>query len=360
VGHAWRRLIEQKRHPDEPSVDGGDVISAVYRDIWLSAAAQVGAEAHDVAGGLEIRKNGAALRLRRKAIGLNDEAAVARADNKGQVHDLLRDARLRTPEYREFELPDLGKALDFLLRAPDACVVKPARGEGGYGVTCGVRTAGQLMRAAVRAARLGPRILVENQVRGDFYRFLVLDDDVLSVVRRHPPTITGDGKSTIEGLIFAENRARAAARIALPGIRIDLDCIATLETAGLSLRTVLPDGVVIAVKSVISQNAPRDNEIVEEAISDELQAEVVQAARVLNLRLAGVDVVATTLTESLSASGGAILEVNGAPGLTYHYEVAEESRVDPVAVPILREMLAEESPRRQSDEARRSRREATK
>jgi D-alanine-D-alanine ligase-like ATP-grasp enzyme len=343
LSHVWRRYIATKRQSDDEPVYGGDVITAVYREIWRDAAIVVGAEVEEgIGGNLEIRKNGAQISVRRKAVGLNHPDAVARAADKVQVHQRLDQARVVTPRYLEFELSSLAEAVGFLTEGDGACVVKPARGEGGYGVTCGVRTEDELIRAAIRASRTDLRLLVEEEVAGDFYRFLLLDGEVLSVVHRDRPTVVGDGHSTIEELIFTENRARAGAKIALPGIRIDFDCLTTLKTAGLTLDSVVARGEVVPVKTVISQNAPRENSVVDEPVSGELRAEVIRAAGALGLRLAGVDVVTPTLDESLESSGGAVLEVNGAPGLTYHYEVADDSRIDQVAVPILRKMLADE------------------
>jgi glutathione synthase/RimK-type ligase-like ATP-grasp enzyme len=343
ASHVWRRYVGTKRQSDDGAVNGGDVITAVYREIWRNAATVVGAEVEEgIGGNLEIRKNGVQVSLRRKAVGLNHPDAVARAADKVQVHQRLDKAGVVTPRYLEFELSSLGEAVAFLMDSDGACVVKPVRGEGGYGVTCGVRTEDELIRAAIRASRTDPLLLVEEEIRGDFYRFLLLDGEVLSIVHRDRPTVVGDGQSTLEELIFAENRARAGAKIALPGIRIDFDCLTTLKTAGLALDSVVARGEAVPVKTVISQNAPRENSIVGEPVSDELRDEVVRAVEALGLRLAGVDVVTPTLDESLGSSGGAVLEVNGAPGLTYHYEVAEDSRIDRVAVPILRKMLADE------------------
>jgi D-alanine-D-alanine ligase-like ATP-grasp enzyme len=341
VSHVWRRFREARRQANGEARYDGDVITAVYRGIWQEAANAVGAEVFDADdGGLEIRKSDSHVILRRKPVGLNDAEAVARAANKVEIHRCLAAAGLATTRHTVFELPEIAQALEFLAQASGSCVIKPAEGEGGYGVTCGVRTANDLVRAAVRASRLGPRILIEDEVHGTFFRFLVLDEEILSVVRRDPPSVQGDGRSTIEELIFAENRLRAGTKIALPGIRIDFDCLGTLKASGLKLESIVPQGEVVRVKTVISQNAPRENSIVEEAISDALREEVVRAAQALGLRLAGVDVVTSSLGDSLEAVGGVIIEVNGAPGLTYHYEVAQNSRIDPVAVPILREMLA--------------------
>ena len=339
-GHASRRALELAWRRASPSEV--DVIPDVYRRIWADAARELGATLVDLPDGvLEIRNGASSTRVVQKAVGLYNEHAVALAHDKAHVHRILNAAGLPTPEFCEFDIATLTRAFGLLGSNPGPWVVKPAFGAGGYGVTCGVRTADDLARAAVRASRHAARLLLERQVTGDFYRFLVLEGEVLGVVRRRPPRVTGDGRSTVEKLIFAANRRRAQARVALQPIRIDLDCMLTLEAAGLSLDTVVSAGREVVVKSVVSQNSPRDNEIVREPIAGAVVADVVQAVQLLDLRLAGVDLITPTLTESLRDCGGRIIEVNGAPGLHYHYEVAVDEEADRVAIPILRKLLAE-------------------
>ena len=57
------------------------------------------------------------------------------------------------------------------------------------------------------------------------------------------------------------------------------------------------------------------------------------------MRLAGVDVVTPDPARPLGETGGVILEVNAAPGLTHHYNVASPGEATRIAVPILRALL---------------------
>jgi cyanophycin synthetase len=107
---------------------------------------------------------------------------------------------------------------------------------------------------------------------------------------------------------------------------------------------VLPEGQTVAVKTVTSQNRISDNETVREPVAPELIEEARLAAAQVGVRLAGVDLITTDLSRSLKESGGVIIEVNGTPGLHYHYQVADQGNATRVAVPILRRLL--EEPRR--------------
>ena len=144
-------------------------------------------------------------------------------------------------------------------------------------------------------------------------------------------------------LIAAENRRRLDARgqAGLWPLRIDLDCLFALEAREESLDAVPPAGTTVTVKHVTNENRLEDNVTVPVAeVGEGVREEARKAAELVGLRLAGLDVIATDLTRSLADSGGVVLEVNGAPGLSHHYHVADRAKATPVAGPILEVLLS--------------------
>jgi D-alanine-D-alanine ligase-like ATP-grasp enzyme len=336
--HVWRRRRDEARVAALP--DPGDTYGALWRD----AAGQLGADVIELGGEfLEIRRGRAWTRVRNNLTMLDDGATLRLALQKPIVHRLLSGHGLPVPESLEFAASDLPGALAFLSSGPAPCVVKPVSGGGGYSVTSGIRTEADLMRARLRAARVDRRLLIERQVEGEFYRLLFLGGELLDVIRRRPPRVTGDGRSTVEQLIAAENERRVARRhqALLWPLRVDLECILTLQAQGLRLSSVLPAGQTVPVKTVISQNTIGDNETVRGDIAAELVEQGRLAAEVVGLRLAGIDVITRDLQRDPASSGGVILEVNGTPGLNYHYEVADSEHATRVAIPILDALLAD-------------------
>lgn len=315
----------------------------LYQGIWRAAATEIGAEAVELSpGAFAVSRAGRSTRVVRWVTELDELAAVERSRDCTAVQHMLRANGLPVPEQIDFRAADPRPAFAFLGDGAQPCVIKPAGGTGaGYGVTCGVRHRRDLVRADLQAARFTERLAVERQAPGAMYRMLVLDGELIAVVRRNPPSVTGDGGSNVGELIAAENRRRLAAggHEGLSPLRVDIDCLLALRAAGLGVRSVLARGARVIVKTSSSDSGRADNETVDERLCGELIEEVVAAARLTRLRLAGIDVVTPDLRRGLQAVGGALVEVNATPGLHHHYLVPEAGARRHVAVPILRRLL---------------------
>lgn len=318
-----------------------DATQRVYDEIWSDAAEQVGATVTRLANGFtRIEKGESSTIVWQRMVMLDDGVTLKLALEKTYVQELLRAAGLPVPESAVFTFENLKPALDFVSQATGPFVVKPVRGGAGLATTSQIRSPEHLFRAALRAPNPQAPLLVEQQVPGDVYRLLICDGQLLGAVRRVPPRVTGDGVTKLGDLIAAQNRRRRRGRgdEGIPLLRVDLDCLLTIEQAGMRLSSIVPRGLESEVKTVTNQNAPRDN-FTASRIADDLVRESIAAAEAVGLRLAGVDLVTPDASRPLAGAGGKIIEVNGNPGLHHHYHVADRSRAERVAVPLLRTLL---------------------
>jgi cyanophycin synthetase len=335
--HAWRSFRRDRALESLAAARR----RSLTRELWEGAARELGATLTELAPNrCEIRRGSAATILTGQTTLLNSGHARALADSKPSAYKLLAEAGLPIPEHRAFDASDTSVARAFLECGPTPCILKPASGNGGDGVTGNIHCAAELRRAVVAASAFGPHLLIERQLVGDVVRFLVLDGEVIDAVQRLRPYITGDGSSTVEDLMIDEyeRRIRGEGNTSLKPFAVDLDCLLTLKHSGVGLRDVLPSGAVLEVKAVTNYNRPEDNRTLEH-ISADFRAEASAAAAALGLRLAGVDVVAPTLTTSLSAGGGGVIDVNATPALHHHTLVANPGAAPPVTVLILRALL---------------------
>ncbi len=314
-----------------------------YHKIWRLAAEQLSAEFIQLPNGFcDVRLGGQVTRIYENVVRLDDPLTTRLVRVKPFVHKMLAEHGIPVPAYLEFGLGELEVAGQFLRKAGGPCVVKPAEGESaGNGVTTNIRTQKDLLRAAVTASLFSRELLMEHQVEGTNYRMLYADGKLLDVIRRRPPSIVGDGHSSLSQLIEDENRQRAKRKggATLTRIQIDSDCRSTLRKAGLTLNSVLEAGREVEVKTVVNDNGDRNNISVRGEISDAMVREVGRASEVLGVRLAGIDVITKDPRVSLSESGGAIIEVNSSPGFHHHYNKINPDKDDRIAVPILRLLL---------------------
>jgi cyanophycin synthetase len=322
-------------------------LAAFYAQIWKEAAETIGATIEDLGLGVyEIRRGAARTRVVQNSTSLDDRATFCITRSKPVIYGLLNRHGLRTPRYAVFSLGDMRPAVALLETVRGDCVVKPGSGSGGgRGVTTGIRTRWQLARAAYDASLFSEDILIEEQVAGANYRLLYLDGKLLDAVLRKPPSVRGDGRSSVLRLVRALNAQRLAHGPAIAHclLTIDMDMTRTLAKQGYTLASVSPDGARVKLKTAINENAGADNRTVVDQLGEALIAEGARAAALAGVRLAGVDVITDSPRLSLQEAGGVILEVNTPPGYYWHYH--KQDGVNPLAVHVLNALLTVSAPR---------------
>lgn len=311
-----------------------------YHHAWREAAQALGAEVRAESGGiLEIRLDGRCTRVDCNCTSIDDLATLQLAGDKPLAAKRLAQRDLPIPAWRHFTLASIGDAMDFM-RADRRYVVKPARDTGaGMGVTTQVRTPHDLFRASAKAAVFGDDLSIEEHVEGDNYRLLYLDGLLLDAILRGPPTVIGDGRSTVCALLRGENHARLAsgASAAQTLLECDLEMRQTLARQGLTLTSVPAGGQVVRLKTVINDNAANENHPAAHLLCDAVIEAGARAAEAIGVKLAGIDVITPDPLRPLDEVGGVVLEVNTTPGFYCHYQRAGEPKK--VAIDILGYLL---------------------
>ncbi|MEW4565556.1 hypothetical protein AB1K70_23715 [Bremerella sp. JC770] len=293
---------------------------AFYAHTWEQAAVQVGASLADLNEGLfAFRRQGQTTRVWKNYTPLDDPVTLLLAGNKPLVLGMLKDIAPVSP-WQTFTIKSIDTAYQMLDGSP--FVVKPARNTGaGSGVTTGVRTRHDLRRSVAIASAFDSTLLIEKQITGANYRLLFLQGELIEIVRRDPPAVVGDGRSSVRDLIGHENKLRREQgwQRAQTMLTIDDDLRRTLAAAGINLRTVPRHEENIVLKTVINENRAAENHPVDD-VCGEIIATCGHCARGLGIQLAGVDIITPDPSVPLHASGGVVLEVNTTPGLYHHFD----------------------------------------
>lgn len=328
---AWARLLSRERRlyrQFEP------LRESFFDDYWRKVAVEIEAEIDAVGYGFyRLKKYGKTTFVRRGEVMLDDHLTLSIAGNKPLVHRLLQEQGFNTPDYLEYSLQDLDKALAFMQGARGNYVVKPASGAaGGRGVTTRINSRERLIKASYRAAAFtsNRKLLIEKECPGKNYRLLYLEGKFLDAIKRESPGVTGDGKASLKELVQRENRARLETASALSPLTLDLDARYTLADQGLSPAHVPAARGHVQVKTTSNQYGRRENH----SVKTEIHPSIIEYGRkvsgVIHVALCGVDMMLRDHTVPVEGSGCIINEINTTPGLHHHCLVAnpqDETRV---------------------------------
>ena len=196
-------------------------------------------------------------------------------------------------------------------------VIKPIDGTHGNDVLVGIQTLKELDEKATNLFQKTDAVIIEEQLKGNDYRVLVVNDSVVDVVCREIISITGDGKKTIEELINARNEKQKKNKDHATH-NIDWELIKS-ESGGLKASGILPAGKRINISNVRNyHNGANITRIDMSIIHPDNITMLCNVNKAIGLVVAGVDFMTPDITKSYRENGGTIIEVNSNPGLDIH------------------------------------------
>ncbi len=242
---------------------------------------------------------------------LTSAVAFRRCHDKLHTRRVLGGARLRLPEGRAATFDDEDRA--FLDRWGEI-VVKPARGEGGEGITVGVVDADGLAAALRDARAVCPDVLLEQRCHGEDVRIVVIAGEVVAASVRRPPAVVGDGRQTVGHLIDALNEERSGASAASSLVPVDSRTSTVVQAGGWDLSDVPPAGEVVAVRRTANVHTGGTIQDVTDHLHPELATAAVRAAEAIAIPVVGVDLIVAAVDEPEYV----VIEANEQPGLANH------------------------------------------
>jgi len=200
-------------------------------------------------------------------------------------------------------------------------VIKPVDGSQGRGITTNINTEVEALIAFNKAKEISKKIIIEKFIKGMDYRFLVINYKLEAVARRIPAMIMGDDHSTIQQLIDkinADTKRGDAHENTLTKIKIDAQTISILARKNLTLDSVLPYGEVLFLKDTANLSTGGTARDVTASVHPNNIFLAERIARLMNLDICGIDVIAEDITQPITEKTGAVIEVNSGPGFRMH------------------------------------------
>ncbi len=246
--------------------------------------------------------------------------AVDTACNKDLTKEILSEYGIPVPQGRIVK--NVQEALAYSEKLGYPVVVKPNSCNQGKGVSVNLKNPQEVLDAYEIAREFEETVMVEKYIKGNYYRVLVVDGKVAAVSQRISAFVEGDGHSTIQELVDRENsnplRGEGHAK---PLTKITIDKVSErfLKRQDLSLQYVPHNKEIIYLRE--NDNLSTGGVAIDmtDVIHERNRQLAVLAAQVIGLDVAGIDICSIDISKPLTETGGAVIEVNAAPGIRMHH-----------------------------------------
>lgn len=205
-------------------------------------------------------------------------------------------------------------------------VIKPIDGNHGKGNTTNITTWEQALKAFAAAKHYSRSVIVERFIVGFDFRILVINYKFICAALRTPASVVGDGQHTIQWLIDETNkdpRRGFGHEKVLTQITIDQFTQKMLDEKGYTLETIPTAGELVLLKPTANLSTGGTSTDVTDLVHPDNIFMCERIARIIGLDICGIDIMAPDLQMPVAQNGGAVLEVNAAPGFRMHIEPAE-------------------------------------
>ena len=263
-------------------------------------------------------------RVRATIASTTGNIAVDIACDKEETKNLLEAAEIPVPSGTVIRTEEnLQEAIE---KYGYPLVIKPIDGNHGKGNTTNITTWEQAVTAFESAKVYGRNVIVEKFITGFDFRILVINYKFICAALRTPAAVKGDGINNIQYLIDEVNkdpRRGYGHEKVLTQITVDGSTMKMLDEKSYTLETIPPKGELVLLKTTANLSTGGTSEDVTDEVHPANIVMCERIAKIIGLDICGIDIMASNLQTPVSENGGAILEVNAAPGFRMHIEPAE-------------------------------------
>lgn len=252
--------------------------------------------------------------------GLNDIVAKKIARNKYLTKLILQKNNIPTPHFYYW---DPNKCfftnMKYVRKLNFPIVIKPNNLQQGSNVYSNIQSKNRANNIISNLLQLTNDILIEEHYNGDIYRVFIQDDKIISIYKKLPPRVIGDGYSTVFELI-QDFLVRSNGKLNFD--QIDLKYI---KNQGYNMSSTPVKGAEITITHISSASISSLTFYVDikDVHPDNIEM-FKKVSKILNLYINGLDYITYDLKIPYYQYG-TIIEANGSPGIIGMHKVHPQS-----------------------------------
>jgi glutamate--cysteine ligase len=245
-------------------------------------------------------------------------ANVLMLENKYMTKKILAKHQIAVPRGERYKRYD---QIDYNLFIDTKMVVKPEDTNFGIGISMLEKNPSKevIDRAINLAFDNSDRILVEETIEGTEYRFLVIDDTCVSIIKRVPAHVIGDGIHSIEELVAIKNTnpyrstgyVTPVELIKLGDFEVDF-----IKQSGYNSTDIVDVGVIVNLRNNSNVSTGGDTVEMLEQVPAHFKQVAVDATIALGAKICGIDMIIEDLFDVNQKYG--IIEANFNPAIQMH------------------------------------------
>lgn len=193
-------------------------------------------------------------------------------------------------------------------------VVKPVNETKGKGVHLDISNAIELQNVIKKLISKYDELIIEEQIDGNTYRILIVNNKIIDIILRPLPFIIGDGNKTLQKLLDKRNKNQLKNNN-YPIYNVNYNFI---KKQGFKLNSIIPKNKKVYVTNIANYHNGSNPVIIpiEKVHPDNIKM-FLQVNKVLGANISGIDYISKDISKSYKKQG-AVIEVNSGPSYKMH------------------------------------------
>lgn len=253
---------------------------------------------------------------------LDNYSTVLAMENKVVTKKILEESQIRVPKGNHY-YSKLVAEKSFIYYKNKSIVIKPNSTNFGLGITIFKdKYSEEDFRKAIEIAfNEDSSILIEEFIKGKEYRFLVMNNEVVGILRRVPANVEGNGVSTIRELVEEKNQDPLRGK----GYKTPLEKIKLgeiehmfLKNQGLDFTYVPKKNEIVYLRENSNISTGGDSIDYTDDIHKSYFKIAIESAKAIGAVICGVDMMIEDITMPASKDNYGIIELNFNPAIHIH------------------------------------------
>lgn len=221
-------------------------------------------------------------------------------------------------------------ALKIFRRLAKPVIAKPHLGSRSRHTTTHIKTEAELLKAFRSARMLSPWVIIEEELKGFVFRVTLIGGKLAGALRREPPSVVGNGASSVRALVEKENQNPKRQEPPFHEIALGAEAERELARQDLALESVPEKGRFVALGQKVGRGEGGSNTEMLREVHPENVLLFEKLARVVGDPLIGVDFIMRDIRRPWREQElVGTIELNSLPFLDLHHEPLRGEPTDP-------------------------------